>query len=224
MFLVGFIAEVLGGTKEDSLSKATNFMAKHSDADLIITNLPGLKFGSVNVYLNSHRSIKDFVQKEVEYSTKDIMRGAVTNFDMGFLDIGGREGMKNRSVFTEFFIYENIQALYEPMYTIMDRNMKEFVKKSHISTKNFTQINIRDFIYTVITDWSSLLLFGYDSASELNIDLEKYPNITNRKSFSGFFKNKKQENIIKIISLFVEVSINLLYDPLNFILEGWPFC
>ena len=82
------------------------------------------------------------------------------------------------------------------MYKILEKKLNEFVQKMNLTNKEFTQINLIRFLETILLDWTSLLLFGYGSASELNIDLTKYPEITKIKNLSDFFKNKKEINIV----------------------------
>lgn len=206
----------------DQFSEVCKFYEENSDKDICILNSPGLKFGTVVCYLNSSKALKDFYMQEVQVCTKTIDRGNLENFNLGFMGQGGKEGLANRSIFTEFFIYESLQDLFLPMYNIMKRNFAQFVKKNNISSNQFHKVNINDFLTDFMIDMNSLILFGFQSASELNIDMTKYPEITKLTLFTEAFGKSNQENLLKIIQLYVGISMKILFDPFNLIFSGWP--
>ena len=197
-------------------------VAKSSDVNMIVSNMINTDFGTVFVSLISHEAIRDFLMKETEYTKRDISNGVFpTKF--GFGQENGQKGLNSRAVFTDFFIYDRIKSLYDPMNKIINTHFNEFIKNKKIKRNEFTQINLHDFFCGIMLDWTSLLLFGCESSEELNIDLTKYPEITKRTHFSKFFENKKQENIIKIIVLYAEMTTNQLFDPILMLTGGWLY-
>ena len=221
-FFGGLSGLMFTGKGNDQFADLTEVTSKFSDSHMIVSNFAGSRFGSPHHCLISNEAIRDFFRKEVDVSIKQIEILEWTNFVLGFTAASGQDGLKGRSVFTEFFIYENLQALHEPMYQIMEKKFNDFVQKMNITNKEFTQINLKRFLDTVMLDWTSLLLFGYGSSSELNIDLTKYPEVTKKKSLSDIFENKKEMNIVYMLSKMCSISVDILFEPLNNMLGGWP--
>lgn len=207
---------------DDALSKVSDFYEKHSEKDIIMQNFPGLPFGAVHCFLNSNKALKDFFPREFE-TKRDFDRGLVPISSKGFPNLSGKEGLANRAVFSEFFLYDNIQTLYDPMNKILETNTAEFIKNNKITETEYCSVDLKEFVQKVVLDWITLLIFGYDSASELNIDINKYPELKKIELFNQRFGEKRQANIIQIIILFVEATALIMMDPLNSMAFGWPY-
>ena len=166
--------------------KVINDKFAENDDHMIVSNMPHTDFGTVYVCLNSHEAIKDYLMKEMESTRKDLTNGTIP-INFGFTSQSGKEGLHNRAIFNDFFIYDHIQSLYDPMFSIINTHLNQFIKEKNIKNNEFTQINLREFFQEIMIDWTSLLLFGCESAEELNVDLTKYPEITKRTHLKKLF-------------------------------------
>ena len=207
---------------KDRLKEMCDEFAKNSNHDMLVSNAPHSGFGTVYAVLVSHDAIKDYLMKETEYTRKDPTVG-IFPINYGFGTESGQKALNNRGIFTDFFVYDRIQNLYDPLNSIISTHFNEFIKNKNIKSNEFTQINMADFLSHIMIDWVSLLLFGCESAEDLTIDLTKYPEVTKRTHLSKFFKDKKKETMLKIICLHSEMDIQLMIEETNLILGGWPF-
>lgn len=153
--------------KDQHKALATRF-EEHPDAKMFVTNLPGLGFGNVHVILKSSDAIKEYLFKEQTHASKNSLFELFTN------KISGLEENKSRgfwrSVFTDFFNYDHLKLLCDPMYTIIGKHFNKFIKNQKITNTKFTNIDLHDFLGKIQADWIALLLFGFESVDELNID------------------------------------------------------
>ena len=220
--LTGFMSLYHKWDGKDRLKEINDEFSKNPNDHMVVSNMPHTGFGTVFVNLLSHEAIKDYLMKETAYTIKDLSNG-ILPMNLGFVTQSGQTALNNRAIFSDFFIYDRIQSLYDPMCTIINTHFNKFIKNKNIKNNEFTQINLHDFFCDITIDWTSLLLFGCESAEELNIDLSKYPEITKRTNLKKLFKDKKEENIIKVICLYSEMILEFFFDPILFLFGGWPY-
>ena len=100
--------------------------------------------------------------------------------NLGFVDMGGKIGLKNRQVFSEFFFYDRLQTLKQPMYAIAQRQIKDFVENQNINNSEFKNIDLKEsLLEKIVLDIITLILFGFSSSEDLLIDLSEHPEIAN---------------------------------------------
>ena len=160
----------------DQHTEISEFFREHSDKHMIISN----RMGDITVLTISGQSIKDLVLKERDY----LDRVPIPGFDidgnkLGFSVTGGSHAMMMRSVFVDFFTFDKIQALYEPMYRIMETHFAQFLKNKGISKTETKEVNLQNLFAPIMTDWLVLFLFGFESSKDLMMDFTDYPEILN---------------------------------------------
>lgn len=173
--LIGWLS-MLTKPALDEHKEISELFREHSDKHLIISN----RTGDLCALTISGQSIKDLVLKERDHFERvPIPQFNVDGNRLGFSVMGGREAMLMRSVFVDFFTFDRIQALYEPMYKIMEEHFAQFLENKGISKTETKEVNLKDLFAPIMTDWLVLLLFGFESSKGFQMDFSDYPEILN---------------------------------------------
>jgi len=72
------------------------------------------------------------------------------NVNLGFFLRNGKAALNQRAIFSEFFLTENINALAEPTYKIIEKGFSEQVVKLGIKSDRFIQIDIREMMMPIL--------------------------------------------------------------------------
>ena len=73
---------------------------------MVVFNWPGLDFGKVQIILNNPEMIKDFMEKENDSTVRDNQGITFPHMNLGFVQRSGKDGLKMRAIFSEFFLYD----------------------------------------------------------------------------------------------------------------------
>ena len=206
---------------KDRLKAIAEQIAK-TDDHMIVSNMQGCDWGTTYICLNTHVAIKDFFQQEINCTDKKLVND-VFPINFGFGTEGGQKGLDNRAIFHEFFLYDRIKTLYEPMDAIINIKIKEFIKEKNITKNEFTKVDVRDFFDKIMADWISFVLFGNESTEELIVDLTKYPEIINTTLLKRCSLNNKKVNLLEMISVYSDTCVQFFFDAFLILFDGWPY-
>lgn len=220
--IAGFPAVVFKGDPNDMNKEMSTLYKENSDKHMIIANAPNLKFGKVCALLVSAEATKEFLMIENGRAEKLMFRSK--NLNIGFVGIGGQKALNQRSIFIDYFLHDRIQSLFEPMMKIIDGQFEKFVKENTISKTEFKKIDLRDFFNKLIMDWMALLLFGLNSAKELEIDMTNHQDVLNGTYHKEFPKTgENTSDLLNLIKLDMECIFSIGRDPLDNLLLGLPY-
>lgn len=165
--LMYFYPNSSSNDQADSLSK---LIRKEKDSKLIAFNWPGLPYNKVQLVLTDPVIINDFMRQENDCTIRDNQEDYAPQVNLGFVQMSGKEGLHKRGFFGDFFIYDRIRNLSEPMHEMFNVEMKNQIKLKGITKERFVKINLKEFVMPTFYKWMSLLLFGYNSEDDLYVD------------------------------------------------------
>ena len=183
-----------------------------------------LPFGSIMIVLNRAEAIKEYISKEQEHTVRLLGPDFYPGLNLGFVQESGNVGLHHRGIYNEFFFYDRIQNLKNPMLKILDNKLESLIKENKLSRSNFVEVNIREFLTPIMLSWIANLTFGCEDESELEIDLTS-PGCASLKDaeFDDFsFKGLKKASLTRLSQVFNANAIGADSDILNTFCFGLP--
>merc|ERR1719264_10638 len=201
----GFFSYYPGGPSNDKAELITKLVREEDNSKLLAFNWPGLNYGKVNFVLTDPKIIKEFLAKENDCTYRDNQANVFPLVNLGFVQKAGKEGLKMRAIFSEFFLYDNIKSLVPYMEKMIGEQLDSLVKKYAINSKEYVNINLKEFIMPTFYKWMALLLFGFDiEQPEMQIDLSQNVILKDFKTPIYDFSKKKVYNLIELSVIFTE--------------------
>lgn len=117
------------------------------------------------------------MSKEIDVSIKEFNMKMVPDLNIGFGGQSGNWAMMNRFIFNDFFFYDNIKSLQLPMDKIFDAVLENQISDYGVNKDSFVEINLKEFMAPFMIKWMSLLMFGYESEKELEVDLTEHKKV-----------------------------------------------
>ena len=168
--VIGFASFLLAKDREDQLEPYLDLFKNEEGegktVDILVTNSPTVQ-GPV-LFLNDKDLLSEFVKIETEVSRKcDTTKLPTTD---SFLYKFGKRAIDNRSVYHEIFYASNLRKMNKKIKVIIERHVKE-IKKDLIlasprsgteSKEGFVEIELKNHIQNIFTDFVSYVLFGDD--------------------------------------------------------------
>lgn len=193
-----------------------NLFKANADKKMLVVNIYPQKFNTVTVFFMDLDCVQEFCRKEQQFSKKESSFPTVPTISLGFPNNGDYLGIMQRSIFADFFVYDQLESLYDPMYKIMDGNFKEFIQDNAINNTEFKQIDLRDLLEKLLKDWNALLLFGFTSTKDLMIDMKEYPEVLNGKYHKPLPLDKNSHiDIISLVLFHLECGLEYVKEPFN---------
>jgi hypothetical protein len=186
--------------------------------------LPFAKFVCI---INGKQALKDWISKEADCSIRRSTDAYLPGLKFGFLGDNSRAGLAHRSIYTEFFFYDRVQRLREPMTKILDTKMKFSAKKYGLSKSEYTEIHVRNFLEKIVLNWISNLAFGCSNESDIEIDLDSpgWKELRNCKwDVCGDcdFKDYKRISLTKVANVIIETGISSFKELKNLLGADLP--
>ena len=193
---VGLFPKFLKKDPKDPLKTIVDWNQKQSESGnkMFLSNFLFCSPGSYFVQLLSAQSIKDFMKYDFNCTEKQLGTSTEETINLGFLTKNGPDALRVRSIFTDFFIYDNLKALYKPMYDLMVKRSSLQIEQYGINKNEFTKVDMREYLKNYMREWIALLLFGFDSTAKLDIDLSKYPEVRDGEYGIKSLKGEKVMN------------------------------
>jgi hypothetical protein len=167
----GFFNFMLNPEATDIVSLLAKELANLSDKKLVVYHMPILAPFTMAVVINQPASMKEFIAKEVEYTTRNVGDKFYPLLNLGWVQESGTHALMHRSIFSEFFVYERVSKLKYRMVPILEKKMTLLIKQHKINNSKFTEINLKEFLEVIQLAWLSETVFGCKEESELDIDL-----------------------------------------------------
>lgn len=179
-------------------------------------------FGGVFYFLNKPSIIREYFTKEIDHTIKYLNSVEQPDLNLGFVQMNGKEALKMRAIFNEFFMYDRIKNLSYKMGEIQDRVIKKQIEELGLNRDKFVEIDLKKFLGEIMINWNALLLFGCESAEEMEVDLTPFPEITSADFPMHDYKDKKSTNLVNLASHFIECCIYYEIDVVNIFLSYMP--
>lgn len=157
---------LLASSDKNDMSKTFREFIEESlrvDGGLVAVNT----FDSVNPFLiiSSHEASKEFFAKE--HYTKKIP--LIPNYNFGFLDMAGEKAMERRSLFKNFFDYQNLASLNSKISKLFEgyfiKIKSENWSEDPEDLKQFKPINLHKIYNEIFSDITDIILMGEDSGN-----------------------------------------------------------
>ena len=150
----------------DQFERLKNLYASHSDEDIIVFNQSR---GSDAIVLLINRDIiSEYYKKEFQISNKGPLYHPVS---IGFIDHGGQEAMRKKTLFKKFFHLENLDKLLPDIHQIIKDNLYK-VKQENWPLKNeegkFKSIDFSRITLDICSDVIDFLVLGHDQRFKIN--------------------------------------------------------
>jgi cytochrome P450 len=220
--MMGFAKYYMPTPEGNSMRPLHEELRQNSAKDLICYNIMSAPLGKLFVIPISKEAIKEYVAKESKYC-----RRAANDFpglNLGLLGESGGPGLQHRKIYSEFFFYEGVQQFREPMFKIAQEKLKILIDQKKISTENLTEVNLREMIREVMVALLSLILFGCEDESELDVDLTTpdCAGIRDQCFHNHDLKGVKKIKMAGLVDILVSCSTYSMQDPMNSMLFGIP--
>ena len=127
-------------SEPNQFKNGNDYFEAISDSKMVVYNSPVQNIGNINVVLHGSDAIKDFLMKEISCSRKLDLQKFITGKTEKNPIIS--DGLDWRGIFKNFFLYEDLKLLNEPMYKILDQHVKEYVKTHKITNSAYKRIDL----------------------------------------------------------------------------------
>ena len=88
--------------------------------------------------MNGKQALKDWLSKEADCSIRKASEAYFPGLNFGFMGDNSRAGLVHRSIYTEFFFYDRVQRLREPMTKILNTKMDFSAREYALSKSDYT--------------------------------------------------------------------------------------
>lgn len=183
---------------DDSIEKLKKDVnEKYEEDDIIALNT--VDSTSLIFLIKSPAALKEYLIKEVECTQRtDIIEGPL---DLGFFLQTGKEALRVRAIFNDFFEPRNISRLAPHVQELVLRHikaLKEEIKKLQKNENDFVEKDLKTFFPDLFSDMVDNILFGKDNC----------PLIEGKK-----FSHKTEE--------VARMSMGILQNPINALSFGF---
>ena len=219
--ILGFVSHFLNQTGQDGQEKLMQEIGDTDGQNFLVYNSMPCPLGRLTWLVTSTSTFKEYLTLDAAHTYRDLQSDLYPLINVGFLGDNSEKGLKARSIFIEFFFYDRIQKLKDPMLKIMENKLKTLPEKYGINKEKFVEFDLRDFMSNIMQNWISNLMFGCENEEDIEIDLDS-PEcaLIKDQEYAHFsFKNYKKISLTKLSVMLTEVCVVLNRD-LDFLLSG----
>ena len=125
----------------DQLGGYVDFLTAYQNSVIVSAN-PWNNFRQVTIIPHKLSAHKDFWMKENDTCLK--RSSFFPSSNMGFVTKNGSEALHQKGIFNEFFIYDKLARLVDPMDEIIKKELGKFIEAKQITDQEYQTIQLSD--------------------------------------------------------------------------------
>lgn len=126
---------------------------------ILAANLPLSSKCGITLYTSE--MVKEMLLQEDSFQKIPFVNG-VTEVT-GFFFLNGEEAFRLKSIFSKIFMYEEMTFISSTISKLMDAYIEKFNKENNISTTEYKQIDLGEFLEPLMTTFANFVITGEES-------------------------------------------------------------